>query len=200
VVDTNGEVLQEVMIEHITNDEVGEVTLLKNTRHDFQDGDKVRLHAIEGMDGINDTVHTVTVINPQTFKIGDTSGLAPYVRGGLGKQVKQEAKVDFKSLAEHLMEPVYDMDMYISDFEKMYEWPLMHVAFQALDRFSHANGRLPEGWSEPDAASFVELASEMLSTVEVERNEDTDKYLKNFSRVCEGVFSPLTAFLGGIVA
>jgi hypothetical protein len=37
--------------------------------------------------------------------------------------------VKFASLGEHLNAPIYDSELYISDFEKMGEWPLMHVAF-----------------------------------------------------------------------
>jgi ubiquitin-activating enzyme E1 len=88
VVDANGEEPQEVMLEHITTEEAAEVTLLKNTRHDLQDGDLVRFHSIEGMEGLNDQTMPVTVINPQKFRIGDTRGLGEYIRGGLAKQVK----------------------------------------------------------------------------------------------------------------
>ena len=109
--------------------------MLKNTRHDFQDGDTVLIHSVEGMDGINDTEHIVKVLTPQTFKIGDTTSLSPYDRSGLAKQVKKELELTFKPLGEHLESPIYDMDLYISDFEKMWEWPLIHVCMLSYHNF-----------------------------------------------------------------
>lgn len=39
-------------------------------------------------DSINDTIWEVTVVNPYTFKIGDTTRYGKYERNGIVKQLK----------------------------------------------------------------------------------------------------------------
>ena len=84
------------MISYISNEEEGVVKLLEGAKHNFEDGDEVRFTDVEGMkvleaqmgkeESINETVHKVKVINPNSFKIGDTSIYTPYVRNGLARQ------------------------------------------------------------------------------------------------------------------
>ena len=100
VLDKNGEELQDVIIRSITNEEKGVVELLGNQKHKFEDGDECTFADIEGMklnegeshedaqvksDSINETIHKVTVINPYSFKIGDTRKFSPYIGKGIAK-------------------------------------------------------------------------------------------------------------------
>lgn len=52
VLDKNGEDPVEVMIESITNAEKGVVTLLKNSKHPYEDGDVITISGVDGMKGI----------------------------------------------------------------------------------------------------------------------------------------------------
>lgn len=103
VLDKNGEELQDVMIQKISNDEQGVVELLQQQKHKFEDGDEVLFQEVEGMklkdgekhedaqvksDSINDTIHKVTVMTPYSFKIGDTRKFEKYERNGIAKQLK----------------------------------------------------------------------------------------------------------------
>lgn len=50
VIDKNGEDPQELVISSISNEERGKVTLLKGSKHNFEDGDCVVLSGVEGME------------------------------------------------------------------------------------------------------------------------------------------------------
>lgn len=69
-------------------------------KHKFEDGDEATFAGIEGMklkegeshedklitsDSLDDTIHKVTVINPYSFKIGDTRKFTPYIAKGIVK-------------------------------------------------------------------------------------------------------------------
>lgn len=100
VLDKNGEELQDVMIQGISNEEQGIVELLPNQRHKFEDGDEVLFQGVDGMklkegekhddplvksNSISDTIHKVTVLTPFSFKIGDTRKFEKYERNGIAK-------------------------------------------------------------------------------------------------------------------
>lgn len=84
VLDKNGEDPVEVMIESISIAEKGVVTLLKGSKHPYEDGDVVTISKVDGMNtlnpteggeqSINGTVHKIKVINSRSFEIGDTRG------------------------------------------------------------------------------------------------------------------------------
>jgi len=112
VLDKNGEELQDVMIQKISNEEAGVVELLQNQKHKFEDGDEVVFQGLEGMklkegekhddpqvksDSINDTIHKVTVLTPYSFKIGDTRKFEKYERNGIARQLKSKVQLKFKS-------------------------------------------------------------------------------------------------------
>ncbi len=106
VVDKNGEDPTEVMIESITNEEKGVVTLLKGSKHPYEDGDVITFSKVDGMNSlaedakdrsINGSVHKIKVINSRSFSIGDTRGFGPYVKNGLAKNVKLPIKLTFPS-------------------------------------------------------------------------------------------------------
>jgi hypothetical protein len=52
-----------------------------------------------------------------------------------------------------------DANLAYTDFEKMSNNQLSHIAFEALDKFKAANGgSMPKAWDLTDAVAFVELA------------------------------------------
>jgi hypothetical protein len=138
VLDKNGEELQDVMIQKISNEEAGVVELLQNQKHKFEDGDEVFLQGVEGMrlragekhedplvksDSINQTIHKVKVLTPYSFQIGDTRKFEKYERNGIAKQLKSKVKLKFKSFEESSMKTVDEMpldgNLAVADFEKM---------------------------------------------------------------------------------
>ena len=99
VIDATGEQPLSVMIAAITKDSEGVVTTHDESRHGFEDGDKVTFQEVQGMTELNGCEpRTVKVLGPYTFSIGDTSSLSDYTRGGYATQVKVPKTVNFVSV------------------------------------------------------------------------------------------------------
>ena len=112
---------------------------------------------------INGECFKVTVISPEKFILEglDLNNFTPYQQNGICKQLKQKIEVDFKTFEEAVLtkEPAFDMNLYISDFEKMAHWPLEHAGMMALTRWKaeQGGGRPPQ--SEDDVKSYLDLAN-----------------------------------------
>jgi ubiquitin-activating enzyme E1 len=108
--DKNGEETVEVMIDSITNEEEGLVTLLSGQRHSYEDGEAVRISEVKGMNlkegegSINGTIHKIKVKNQHSFTIGDTSGFGEYEGNGLVRNMKLPISVKFKTYEETMKE------------------------------------------------------------------------------------------------
>jgi hypothetical protein len=70
----------------------GVVKTITGKRHGLESGDHVRFSEVLGMTEINNTVHKITVTDPFTFTIGDTSTFSAYTSGGLGTEIKTPQK------------------------------------------------------------------------------------------------------------
>lgn len=219
VIDKNGEEVQEVMIGNITTEEEGLVKLLSGHSHKYEDGDVITINGVDGMEllekgqidttkgetgSINGTQHKVRVINASSFRIGDTTKYTAYNGNGLAKQIKMPISIKFQSLEKSLTEKIpFDSNMTMHDFLKINHPYILHIAFQALDEFAKKHNKLPEPWNVSDSNTFIDLANNAAQTVkDYDPKEDSrfEFILRRFSFTCQGVFAPLTAFLGGYVA
>lgn len=199
-VDVDGEQPKTVMIASISNEEKGVVTCLDEHRHDLEDGDFVTFSELKGMDELNGCEPMeIKVPSPFTFTIGDTKSMTPYKSGGIVTQVKMPKKMEFRSLAECLVdmgEPV------ISDFAKFDRPGQLHVGFQALHKFQAEQGRLPKPQCKEDADAFLTTCESVLATLKEEsRPEALDKpVLTKLSFQATGDLCPMQAVIGGITA
>lgn len=76
VVDKNGDDPVECIIQNISNEEEGIVKLLDGVKHPYEDGDSIVITQVEGMEdlkdqekSINGSIHKITSINSNSFKI-----------------------------------------------------------------------------------------------------------------------------------
>jgi len=197
-VDIDGEQPKSVMIASISSEEKGVVTCLDEHRHDLQDGDYVTFSELKGMDELNgcDPIE-IKVPSPYTFTIGDTTKMAAYVSGGVATQVKVPKKIEFRSLAECMVdmgEPV------ISDFAKFDRPGQLHIGFQALHKFEKEKGRLPRPKNDEDAAAFLALCEQVLGTQESPPEALDKSVLTQLSYQATGDLCPMQAVIGGIAA
>ena len=162
-------------------------------------------------DSLNDTIHKVTVINPYSFKIGDTRKFSPYIEKGIVKQLRMKTTIKFKSFSETAFgsceQLKMDENLVYADFEKLSNGQLSHVAFEALDKFKQTNEAKsgPRPWNLADALQFLEIAKPIadryeLSSAEWKADGHEKKFLLLFAFQAEGTFNPLAAFFGGYVA
>lgn len=98
-----------------------------------------------------------------------------------------------------------DANLAIADWEKMQNNQAVHLCYQALNKFRTTNKRLPKVWDLTDAKQFVEMAVSLAKDSKVSNDDLKDDGLMMrifylFPLQCQGVFNPLCAFQGGLVA
>ena len=199
VFDVDGEEPHTGIIASISNDNPALVCCVDDERLEFQDGDLVLFSEVKGMTELNDGKPR-KVINARAYSFNieeDTTQFGTYDRGGIVTQVKQPKILNFKPLRESL---INTGEFILSDFSKYDRPPLLHLAFQALDKFRHDLGRFPVAGFEEDVQSLIGFAvsiNESLGDCKVE--EIDDKLLRYFTSGSRAVLNPMAAMFGGIV-
>jgi ubiquitin-activating enzyme E1 len=108
VVEPSGEKPTRFLIDNITNEEEGVVTVNDKDKHELLDQNLVRFDEVEGMTELNGREFPVKVINYRSFSIGDTRAFGQYTckhSNGYGNQIVLPVTVQFKSLADALRAP-----------------------------------------------------------------------------------------------
>ncbi|KAH9620021.1 hypothetical protein KSS87_011382 [Heliosperma pusillum] len=199
VVDVDGNDPYTGIIASISNDNPALITCVDDERLEFQDGDLVVFSEVCGMTELNDgKPRKVKSARPYSFTLDeDTTSFKPYEKGGIVTQVKQPKVLNFKSLRESLTDPG---DFLLSDFSKFDRPPLLHLAFQALDRFISELGRFPAAGSEADAEKLKFFVTEINeSSAEGKLDNIDQSLLRHFAFGARAVLNPMAAMFGGIV-
>ncbi|GAA0147391.1 ubiquitin-protein ligase [Lithospermum erythrorhizon] len=199
VLDVDGEDPHTGIIASISNDNPALVACVDDERLEFQDGDLVLFSEVHGMPELNDgNPKRVKHARPHSFTIEeDTTHYTAHIKGGIVTQVKEPKILNFKPLKEALTDPG---DFLLSDFSKFDRSPLLHLAFQALDRFRIHLGRFPVSGSEEDAQKLTSIASDINNSLTDGRLEEIDNgLLRYFAFGARAVLNPMAAMFGGIV-
>ncbi|KAG6631174.1 ubiquitin-activating enzyme E1 1-like isoform X2 [Carya illinoinensis] len=199
VIDVDGEELHRGIIASISNDNPALVSCVDDERLEFQDGDLVVFSEVHGMSELNDgKPRKIRNARAYSFTLeDDTTNYGTYVKGGIVTQVKQPKVLNFKPLREALTKPG---DFLLSDFSKFDRPPLLHVAFQALDKFVSELGRFPVAGSEEDAQKLISIATNINESLGNGRQVDINpKLLRHFAFGAKAVLNPMAAMFGGIV-
>uniref|UniRef100_A0A453AK65 E1 ubiquitin-activating enzyme n=1 Tax=Aegilops tauschii subsp. strangulata TaxID=200361 RepID=A0A453AK65_AEGTS len=133
VLDVDGEDPHTGIIASISNDNPALISCVDDERLEFQDGDLVVFSEVHGMTELNDgKPRKVKNARPFSFSIEeDTSNFGIYVKGGIVTQVKEPKVLCFKALRDAMTDPG---EFLLSDFSKFERPPVLHLAFQALDK------------------------------------------------------------------
>ena len=199
VVDIDGEEPHTGIIASISNDNPALVSCVDDERLEFQDGDLVVFSEVHGMTELNDgKPRKIKSSRAYSFTLEeDTTNYGAYVKGGIVTQVKQPKVLKFKPLREALADP---RDFLLSDFSKFDRPPLLHLAFQALDKFVSELGRFPVAGSEEDARKLISVASGINESSGDGRVKDINpKLLRHFAFGAKAVLNPMAAMFGGIM-
>ncbi|KAK9154014.1 hypothetical protein Sjap_001494 [Stephania japonica] len=199
VLDVDGEEPHTGIIASISNDNPALVSCVDDERLEFQDGDLVIFSEVHGMTELNDRKpREVTNARPYSFTLDeDTTNYGMYERGGIVTQVKQPKVLQFKPLKDALGDPG---DFLLSDFSKFDHPHLLHLAFQALDKYICQVGRFPIAGSEEDAQKLISLVREFNEHAGDGRLDEIDeKLLRHFAFGARAVLNPMAAMFGGIV-
>lgn len=199
VFDVDGEEPHTGIIASISNDNPALISCVDDERLEFQDGDLVVFSEVQGMTELNDgKPRKISSARPYSFTLDeDTTNFGRYERGGIVTQVKQPKILNFKTLREAITDPG---DFLLSDFSKFDRPPLLHLAFQALDKFRSDLARFPLAGSEDDAQRLISIATNLNeSNGKVKLNDINPKLLQQFSHGARAELNPMAAMFGGIV-
>jgi ubiquitin-activating enzyme E1 len=199
VFDVDGEEAHSSIIASISNDNPALVSCVDDERLEFQDGDLVVFSEVHGMKELNDgKPRKIKNARAYSFTLEeDTANYGSYEKGGIVTQVKQQKVLNFKPLREALSDPG---DFLLSDFAKFDRPPLLHLAFQALDKFISELGRFPVPGVEDDAQKLIAIASNMNDSSGDDKLDDINpKLLRQFAFGAKAVLNPMAAMFGGIV-
>ncbi|WOK96678.1 ubiquitin-activating enzyme E1 2-like isoform X1 [Canna indica] len=187
------------IIASISNDSPAIVSCVEDERIEFQDGDLVIFSEVEGMTELNDGKPR-KIKNARAYSFileEDTTNFGEYKRGGIVTQVKEPKVLKFKPLGEALKDPG---EFLLSDFSKFDRPPLLHLAFQALDKFRHDMGRFPVAGSDDDAQQLIACAVSINEGLGDNKMEQIDKkMLQHFASGSRAILNPMAAMFGGIV-
>ncbi|KAK2376518.1 ubiquitin-activating enzyme E1 [Trifolium repens] len=199
VFDVDGEEPHTGIIASVSNDNPALVSCVDDERLEFQDGDLVVFSEVHGMKELNDgKPRKIKNARAYSFTLEeDTTNYGAYEKGGIVTQAKQPKVLNFKPLREALSDPG---EFLLSDFSKFDRPPLLHLAFQALDKFISEIGRFPVAGSEEDAQKFISIANNINGNLGDGRLEDVNpKLLQQFAFGARAVLNPMAAMFGGIV-
>ncbi|KAK4760364.1 hypothetical protein SAY87_005257 [Trapa incisa] len=199
VLDVDGVDPHTGIIASISNDNPALVSCVDDERLEFQDGDLVVFSEVHGMTELNDgKPRKIKSARPYAFTLEeDTTSYGTYEKGGIVTQLKQSKELNFKPLREALKDPG---DFLLSDFSKFDRPPLLHLAFQALDRFVSELGRYPVAGSEEDAQKLISISCDINENLGDAKIDDINpKLLRNFAFGSRAVLNPMAAMFGGIV-
>eukprot|EP00931_Biecheleriopsis_adriatica_P102120 TRINITY_DN77144_c0_g1_i1.p1 TRINITY_DN77144_c0_g1~~TRINITY_DN77144_c0_g1_i1.p1 ORF type:complete len:1235 (-),score=272.66 TRINITY_DN77144_c0_g1_i1:72-3620(-) len=216
VVDSNG---QAPMVRLVESIETGPEALVRLSVPDGQapgslpEGCYVEFSDVQGCDGI--TTHeekgpcgdkvaawkigSKTGDPVNSIRIGDTSGLPPYITGGLVTEKKVGAPYPFKSLAETLKDPGMPFDNMVgTDMINFGSELQTHLLLHAILSLEAEKGQQVSATEvEAVIAKAKDLMTSKASMLEVDIDcEFVKKYLQHFYTPLQ----PLCAFLGGVCA
>lgn len=203
ILDPTGEEPKSCFAESITQDQIGLVTVAHGERHDFEDGDVVRVSEVKGMTELNDKVFSVTVKSPFSFSIGDTSGFSSYISGGSFEQVKAPKTISHQPLSFFYEEGNFPFDKAVlMDYSKFDRVPQYNLFLQAVLQFREENGgKLPAPRNQADAEkvlSFAKAINDKRTNDKVD--EVNDKLIIQLAQTARGDLSPMATIFGGVVA
>ncbi|KAL2508092.1 Ubiquitin-activating enzyme E1 1 [Forsythia ovata] len=199
VFDVDGEEPHTGIIASISNDNRALVSCVDDERLEFQDGDLVVFSEVQGMTELNDgKPRKIKTARPYSFILNeDTTSLGRYEKGGIVTQVKQPKVLNFKPLREAIKDPG---DFLLCDFSKFDRPPLLHLAFQSLDKFVSELGRFPVAGSEEDAQRLISITSGLNDSLgDAKLGDINPKLLRHFAFGARAVLNPMAAMFGGIV-
>jgi len=204
-------------IKSIIKGNPGIVNLVENLdMTELGNDDYVIFKEIEGMNELNNKEIQIKIIDKNNIKINDNSNFSDYIYGGIMQKVEKSSKINFESFEKKVEEPYNESDGYPNeiDCEKPNTYEILHIGFLGLCKFYEKYNSLPEINNELHAKELIEISKEIFKKKENKEEfwikgikeeiqnfeelfEKTIKYLSLWSRI---EISPITSFLGGIIA
>ena len=211
IIDPNGKEIKNYYIKSISKDEEGKVTIdtIQDTEKlDMGNGNYVKFKNVEGMTELNDKEFQVTVIDRESFKIGDTTKFGDYTKGGIVYRIKKPKTIEYEDYRKR-SEIMHDSKskIYNSDFTKIGRQLLLFLTFgQIQEYYSSHDFALPELNNAKQANEIVEQIKKKYEEIKNKKDngfknliEFDEKIVINTIRWSSAHLCPITAFFGGIL-
>ncbi len=213
--DFNGLELKSYVIDNITNEKQGLITIDDtvgwHSKFTLNDEDMVIFSDIKGMEELNDgKPRNIIKKDDKSFYIQeDTTQYGKYFKGGNVKQYKKPIVKNYKSLKERIEIP-YEDDIFIEpiDYTKGNINPILHCGFMSIQQYFTEKKKLPELNDLEESKIVVELAKKKFNKYKEEKvewiNDDEiifdEKIVEKIARWSKAEISPVCSILGGILA
>ena len=214
IFDETGREIKTFLVKSITKEKKGVVTIdtIQGTNNlNIGDGDYVQFKNVEGMTELNDEKKDfqVTMIDYQSFIIGDTSNFGEYTKGGIVYEVKKPVIKQYYPFCQRALMICDDYHPFnCSDSTKFGRSELLYMALSGIHDFYLKNGcKLPE-LNNMDQAKQIEKNVKLMYDNAKKNNyvcykniqEYDEKVVLNTIRWSSANIPPICAFFGGILA
>ena len=212
--DFNGVENKYYMIQNITNEKQGKITIDdkvgSNNEFNLFSNSMVILSDIKGMEELNDDKPKEFIkIDKHSFYIKeDTTHYGKYIKGGMVNQYKKPIVNNYKSLKERIEIP-FEEETFINpiDSTKKNQNPILHCGFMGIQKYFSKYGKLPELNDLDECKKIIEIAKEIYNKSK-EKNEEwtenvkefNEKIVENISRWSKAEIIPICSIIGGMLA
>jgi len=206
------------IVNSITNANPGIVNLYDSIdRTDLKNDDYIIFKEIEGMNELNNTSPIkIKIIDDHNIEINDTSKFSNYIFGGIMTKVNKPLILNFESFEEKFEIPYKEEDGFPEPIDSVNPNTneILHIGILGLSSFFNKYKYLPKINDEHDYEELLNLSKEIFKEKEnkkefwinglKEENLNFDilfeKTIKNLSFWSRAQISPISSFLGGIIA
>ena len=205
-------------IKSITKGNPGIVNILESIKEiDLESDDYVIFKEIEGMTELNKSPPIkIKVIDQHNVEIIDTTKFSEYTFGGIMTKYEKPETIHFDSFEKKLEEPYSKEDGFPIelDNDKPNTNEIIHIGILGLCKFVEKNNMLPELNNDKHAEELYEISKEIFNEKEKKKefwidgvrnefenfDELFEKTIRDLSLWARAEISPITSFLGGIMA
>ena len=222
IYDEKGDEIKEYLIEKITKEEKGKVTINTSLSGDIKlnSNDFISFKEIKGMTELNNCSPKKIKINENIIEIDDTSKFSDYISGGVLFNVKVPKVIHFECFKERLEIPIKEGEEYNAplDSANPNNQEILGIGLLSLFDFYDKKGSLPEINKLKDEKELIMIARNILKQKEKEEifwvkniRENMEIYNMDFDKIFEQTIKflsnwakteicPIASFLGGVTA
>lgn len=218
VYEKNEEEPKKFIVNSITKGNPGIVNLFYPINNlSLQDNDYIIFKEIQGMTELNNcSPIKIKVIDKYNVQIIDTTKFSDYISGGIMIKATIPLIMNFDSFEKKIEEPYSNKDPYPDqiDFVNPNTNEIVHIGILGLCSFYNIKSCLPEINNENDAIELINLSKNILIEKENKKEywinglkEETENFdelfektIKNLSLWSKTQISPISSFLGGLIA
>ena len=218
VIEKNKESNKKYTIKSISKGNPGIVNVLETISGiDLENDDYVIFKEIEGMTELNKgSPIKIKVIDKNNVEILDTTNFSEYTFGGIMTKYEEPEKINFRPFEKRLEEPYSQEEGFPIelDNDKPNTNEIIHIGILGLYKFYEKYNMLPELNNYKHADELIEISRKILNEKESKKefwidgvrnefenfDELFEKTIKELSLWSRAEISPITSFLGGIMA